>query len=313
MIVSCNVSSRHKDVDPTLINPEHDLVQLTQFDIELQDGEGQTGRGVVHSFSADVSDLRSAMDTVSQDILHLLPIALVDLRSRLEIVQASMQPGRHWDAFSAALTAVWGLDPARPEAASESNAKLVASGIYLGASEDQAAREAAKWKRSGLTAGKLRVGREVTTDLRVIEAVRAEVGDHFELMADCTWGWSAHEAAARLRLYEPYHFVWFESPIARATARDLAALRGQGIGPIGSGDKTYGLAGIQELLETNAVDVLVVDPTKSGGAYAMIEALKMAERYGVPRATHSYPRLSMEIVSTLKGDTWVDQSPTVDA
>lgn len=91
-----------------------------------------------------------------------------------------------------------------------------------------AARQAEEWRsRFGVTAFKIKVGRDPATDATVCAAIRQAVGADAFLYADANQAYSVEAALRFVRLAEPSELAWLEEPCRTTDAlgkRRLAAL-----------------------------------------------------------------------------------------
>ncbi|RZI38422.1 mandelate racemase, partial [Herbaspirillum sp. HC18] len=75
------------------------------------------------------------------------------------------------------------------------------------------ADEAEQFKADGWKAYKIHPPQVPSEDIKVCEAVRARVGDHFDLMLDSTWSYRYPDAVRVGRAIEGLGFRWYEDPL----------------------------------------------------------------------------------------------------
>lgn len=144
------------------------------------------------------------------------------------------------------------------------------------------AARAAALVSDGFRCLKLKAGDEADGALRVrVGAVREAVGPEVALRLDFNGSLSSARAGDVLAELAPFDIEYAEQPIpASAGAEALARLRWTGAVPIAADESVRDLGAARVLLDTGAVDALVVKPARVGGlrqAHAIIELAAAAE------------------------------------
>jgi D-galactarolactone cycloisomerase len=168
---------------------------------------------------------------------------------------------------------------------------VYASAIRLSAPE-RAASLAAELLEEGWTAVKLRLHHEaLADDVRTVEAVRAEIGERMEIMADANqaqspgaWQpgvrWDLGRAAATARELERLRCLWLEEPLPRYAFDRLAELNRLVELPIAGGENNSGLHEFRWMLERGVYDILQPDSLVSGGITELRKIGALAEAFG---------------------------------
>jgi D-galactarolactone cycloisomerase len=166
-----------------------------------------------------------------------------------------------------------------------------ASTIQLSTPE-RAASLAAELLEEGWKAVKLRLHHEtLAEDIRTVEAVRAEVGDRMEIMADANqaqspgdWQpgvrWDLERAVATARELERLRCSWLEEPLPRYAFDHLGELNRLVELPIAGGENNSGLHEFRWMLERGAYDILQPDSRVSGGITELRKIGALAESFG---------------------------------
>jgi L-alanine-DL-glutamate epimerase-like enolase superfamily enzyme len=166
-----------------------------------------------------------------------------------------------------------------------------ASTIQLSTPE-RAASLAAELLEEGWKAIKLRLHHEtLEEDAQTAEAVRAEVGDRMEIMADAnqaqspgTWQpgvqWDLGRAVESARELERLRYCWLEEPLPRYAFDLLAELNRLVELPIAGGENNSGLHEFRWMLERGVYDVLQPDSLVSGGLTELRKIGALAEAFG---------------------------------
>jgi D-galactarolactone cycloisomerase len=166
-----------------------------------------------------------------------------------------------------------------------------ASTIQLSTPE-RTALLAAQLLEEGWRAVKLRLHHEtVEEDIRTAEAVRAEVGDRMEIMADAnqaqspgTWQpgvqWDLERAVGTARELQRLGCRWLEEPLPRYAFELLAELGRLVRLPIAGGENNCGLHEFRWMMERGVYDILQPDSLVSGGITELRQIGNLAETLG---------------------------------
>jgi D-galactarolactone cycloisomerase len=166
-----------------------------------------------------------------------------------------------------------------------------ASTIQLSRPE-RAASLAAELLEERWRAAKLRLHHEtLAEDVRTAEAVRAEVGDRMDIMADAnqaqspgTWQpgvrWDLGRAVAAARELHRLRYCWLEEPLPRYAFELLAELNRSVELPIAGGENNAGLHEFRWMLERGVYDILQPDCRVSGGITELRTIGAVAEAFG---------------------------------
>ena len=137
-------------------------------------------------------------------------------------------------------------------------------------------------------------------DLKVVEAVRAAVGDRIDIMVDANqagvepghgghrnWGFPlALEVAREL---ERMHVRWLEEPLPRHDYDGLRRLRDRlDTLPIAGGEDNHGLHEFKLLIDRGCYDILQPDALLSEGVGQMRKVAALAELAGLELAPHTW-------------------------
>jgi D-galactarolactone cycloisomerase len=260
--------------------------------LEIHTEEGLVGIGPAMdpSLLPVVNDLLTGRDPL--EIETLAPRLQYHGRGHLRRGTASVDIAL-WDLIGKAsgkpLSELWG--------AGRSAVPAYASTIRL-SSPEEAASLAAELAEEGWKAIKLRLHHTtLEEDLRVVEAVRTEVGDRMEIMADAnqaqspgSWQpgvrWDLPRALATARELEQLGCVWLEEPLPRYAFDELAELNGSVELPIAGGENNRGLHEFEWMLERGVYDILQPDCRVSGGITELREIGARAEAFAKRVAPH---------------------------
>jgi L-alanine-DL-glutamate epimerase-like enolase superfamily enzyme len=161
------------------------------------------------------------------------------------------------------------------------------------------AEAAERYLALGFPALKLRFHRgDWHDDLRVLEAVRARVGERLELLVDCNQGWrlpwdtqnawTFKDALAVARELERLKVYWMEEPLHRADQAGMRALRDATDVRVAAGEMTRQLHELRDLIVTQSVDVVQPDAALVGGITGLKRIAVLAQENHVTFTPHTW-------------------------
>ncbi|WFR98574.1 mandelate racemase/muconate lactonizing enzyme family protein [Rhizobium tumorigenes] len=148
------------------------------------------------------------------------------------------------------------------------------------------ANEMGTHARAGFHAVKIKIGFNVEEDLRVIRAVREAIGPDTRLMIDANHGYDVIEAVSLGKRAAEYGIDWFEEPVVPEQLGAYRAVRaGQPI-PVAGGETWHTRWGMQEPIESRAIDIIQPDLCGVGGFTEARRIADMAALHGVRVVPH---------------------------
>ncbi|NBE93378.1 mandelate racemase/muconate lactonizing enzyme family protein [Nonomuraea sp. KC401] len=127
---------------------------------------------------------------------------------------------------------------------------------------------------------------ELAEAIGIVAAIREAVGTDLELMIELHGLWYPGAAARICRALAPYRPTWVEDPLRADAVAALGGLRREVDIPFAVGETCVGRRGFLPLLQENAVDVVTVDPTWTGGLTEARKVATLADAFGKPVAPH---------------------------
>jgi L-alanine-DL-glutamate epimerase-like enolase superfamily enzyme len=166
--------------------------------------------------------------------------------------------------------------------------RAYASGLDTPLSDDELYKFYASFAAKGVTAGKLKVGRDVDEDERrirvMIEALSSN-GGRAQLIIDANEFWSPKQAIQRVaRLEKHFDFLWVEEPVPRQNFDGLRRVSEGVRAPIATGENFTDPQEFVPLFQHGAGDVIQVASHNSGFTGAGIVA-DMAAAFDRPVVT----------------------------
>ena len=169
--------------------------------------------------------------------------------------------------------------------------KVYATGLYFTETANlpaALAEEARSYVAQGFRAMKMKIGLGIASDLRIVQAVRAAIGNEVELMVDANCAYSLAEAVRLANLLEPYHIGWFEEPLSPDDYAGYRELRQRTTIPIAGGENEYLLTGFRQLLAERCVDIAQPDICGAGGLTECKRIATLAAAFQINFTPHSW-------------------------
>lgn len=147
-------------------------------------------------------------------------------------------------------------------------------------SPEASAEEARAVKADGVKTIKIKVGRDLATDLAVIKAVRDAIGDDMEITLDANQGFRHYRDAIRLlHAAEPYNIAFIEQPVEgkQAMARVTQSVNV----PVMADESAWGPEDVLELHEREGADYISIYLGKAGGFLRAKQVAAVASATGM--------------------------------
>jgi len=168
-------------------------------------------------------------------------------------------------------------------------------------------------KASGFRGAKIKVGKpHMTEDVARLSAVRAAVGDDFDIMVDANQCFNVAEAIRRARAFEPLGLAWFEEPLPAEDITGHVELARHAPMPIAVGESLYCAAHFREYLERDACSIVQVDVARVGGITPWLKVAHTAEAFNTPVCPHFLMELHVALCAAVPNAAWVEYIPQLD-
>jgi L-alanine-DL-glutamate epimerase-like enolase superfamily enzyme len=149
-----------------------------------------------------------------------------------------------------------------------------------------------QWERPGLYEDRgLLTERGFNHVVACVEAMKKVLGDEVGLALDCGPGWVVKDAIRFARALEPMHITWLEDLITGdytpyPNAQVFKQVTDSTSTPIHTGEEIYLRENCKDLIETQAVNVIGVDPEDVGGIAELKWIAEYANLHGILIAPH---------------------------
>jgi L-alanine-DL-glutamate epimerase-like enolase superfamily enzyme len=298
---------------------------LTPFvTLQLETDEGIEGIGVSFTFFSSplVSALKSAIDGLGALTIGEDPMVKEALLSKLRDAAGGTGPGGVFMlAFSAIDIALWDI---RGKALNQPLWKLLggarqrvpayASGaIPRGLSNPEAERAARSLADAGFRQIKMQLGlpgeHSPAKELERARIVRQSVGPGIQLMVDMNQRWRVEQAVDMARRLEEVDFFWLEDLTSHEDYAGQARIRDATATPIAGGEYVWGIVPFRHLLESRALDILIIDALRVGGITQWLKVAGMAEAYNLRVVNHCFPELLVHVVAAVPNGFTLEYMP----
>lgn len=139
----------------------------------------------------------------------------------------------------------------------------------------------------GFTGIKLKVGNDLSDDLRRLRIAREVCGPEVRIAVDANQRWDVGPAIAWIRELAPFGLWWVEEPTSpddvlghQAIARAVAPV------PVATGEHVMNRVVFKQPLQLGAVSYLQLDATRVAGVNENVAILLLAAKFGVPVCPH---------------------------
>lgn len=123
--------------------------------------------------------------------------------------------------------------------------------------------------------------------VKLVDMVTEAAGRDVDVAADVHTRLDVPSAIRLARDLAPYHLMWLEEPVPAENIKAMREVKINSSVPICSGENLYLRHGFRDLIEQQAVDIIMPDIPKCGGLSESRKIANMAEIYYIPFAPHN--------------------------
>ena len=135
---------------------------------------------------------------------------------------------------------------------------------------------------------KIKVGFDLEQDIRIVRAVRRELGKDFIVMTDANQGYSLDVGLKAAAAFAECGAFWLEEPLFVEDIEGHAKLREKGKVPIAVGENLHTYYAFENILVRGAVDFIQPDVARAGGITEIKKITALAAKHGVPVSFHTW-------------------------
>jgi D-galactarolactone cycloisomerase len=143
--------------------------------------------------------------------------------------------------------------------------------------EKELLQEAEKYVAAGFQAMKMKIGFGIEDDMKMIRAVRKEVGPKIKLMVDANHAYNAKVASRLAQEIETYDITWFEEPVPPEDIKGYKEVKEATTIPIAGGEAEFTRYGFKRFIDERCVDILQPDCSITGGLSEFMHITSMAK------------------------------------
>ena len=187
-------------------------------------------------------------------------------------------------------------------------------GGWLHLPTDAIVQDTVAAQASGFQGAKIKVGLpRMADDVARLAAVRAAVGDGFEIMVDANQCFTLSEALRRAAAYADLGIAWFEEPLPADDLDGHARLAAASAVPIAVGESLYSPGQFADYVARGACSIVQVDVARVGGITPWLKVAHLAECRNLMVAPHFLMELHASLTAAVPAARWVEYIPQLDA
>jgi D-galactarolactone cycloisomerase len=150
------------------------------------------------------------------------------------------------------------------------------------------AKRARAFAEQGFHGVKIKVGFDLDQDIRMVRAVRQELGKDFIVMTDANQGYSIDIALEASDAFADCGAFWLEEPLFVEDIEGHALLRERGKTPIAVGENLHMYYAFENFIARGAVDFIQPDVARAGGISEIRKISALAAKHKVPLSFHTW-------------------------
>ena len=150
------------------------------------------------------------------------------------------------------------------------------------------AKRARGFAEQGFHGVKIKVGFDLDQDIRIVRAVRQELGKDFIVMTDANQGYTLDVALRAAAAFADCGAYWLEEPLFVEDIEGHAILRERGKTPIAVGENLHMSYAFENFIVRGAVDYIQPDVARAGGITEIRKITAMASKHNVPVSFHTW-------------------------
>jgi L-alanine-DL-glutamate epimerase-like enolase superfamily enzyme len=150
------------------------------------------------------------------------------------------------------------------------------------------AKRARGFAQQGFHGVKIKVGFDLDQDIRIVRAVREELGKDFIIMTDANQGYTVDIARKASDAFADCGAFWLEEPLFVEDIAGHAILHEKGRTPVAVGENLHMSYAFENFLVRGAVDFIQPDVARAGGISEIKKITALATKHNVPVSFHTW-------------------------
>ena len=144
----------------------------------------------------------------------------------------------------------------------------------------------------GFRSMKIKIGQnphDPSDDLKLVKAIRQEVGDDITLMVDVNCGYHSDVATALRvgRQLEDLNIYWYEEPLSPEHIEGYSKLAETLDMPVAAGEAAFTRYDFRDLIMRRAVDIIQPNACRTGGLSEVQKIAAISSAFHIPYAPHT--------------------------
>jgi D-galactarolactone cycloisomerase len=148
--------------------------------------------------------------------------------------------------------------------------------------------KACAFAEQGFHGVKIKVGFDLDQDIRIVRAVRQELGRDFVVMTDANQGYTLDVGLKAAQAFADCGAFWLEEPLFAEDIAGHAALRESGKVPIAVGENLHTHYAFENFAARGAVDFLQPDVARAGGITEVKKIAAIAREHNLAISFHTW-------------------------
>src|SRR5438067_6989841 len=159
---------------------------------------------------------------------------------------------------------------------------------WLGYTDERVRRLLRQSLDDGWTHFKMKVGRDLSEDVRRAALIREEIGWERGLMLDANQVWDVGQAIEWMKELSSFKPIWIEEPTSPDDVLGHATIA-RAVAPVGvaTGEHCANRVLFKQLLQARAISFCQIDSCRLGGVNENLAVILMAAKFGVPVCPHA--------------------------
>jgi L-alanine-DL-glutamate epimerase-like enolase superfamily enzyme len=256
--------------------------------------------GLGYSY-ADVATAHLIANTLAPKIKGTDPLAIgAAWQNMVAAIRNLGRPGISSMAIAAVDNALWDLKGKLSGVSVAALLGLVRTGVmaygsggFTSYTNEELVNQMSGWASEGLTAVKMKIGRDAAADVARVKLVRTAIGSDVGLFVDANGAYTRKQAILQAPRFAEFGVSWFEEPVSSDDLDGLRLIRDSappGM-TIAAGEYGYDAGYFLRMLSAGAVDVLQADATRCAGITGFLQADALCEGHCVPLSAHTAPSI----------------------
>lgn len=161
---------------------------------------------------------------------------------------------------------------------------------WIGYTDDYIREKCKEYMAKGFTAFKIKVGRDINSDIKRCKILREEIGWTNKLMVDANQIWDVNEAIEWMEKLAEFKPLWIEEPTSPDDVLGHATIS-KALSPYGisvaTGEMCANRVMFKQFLQANALQYCQIDSCRIGGVNEILSVYFMAKKLNVKVVPHA--------------------------